>query len=207
MASWISTKCKTGMVTTSIGGAIQTRGIPIKMASWMVWSARSGYLRNRLTLPGALGFAGTPTRTRIPDIFDQDDDGDGVPSIVDASAVGYDSQIYSQTNPFKMSVSNLATDDIFLTYQLKPTNPEHLTYSMNVLDWPSGDTDGQIMRISETTFMDQLAPEKRAGDPKADKGDLRLIPMLEIKLTGSTLAIAVNEYADCPDYQHVGQQR
>ncbi len=57
-----------------------------------------------------------------------------------------------------MSVSNLATDDIFITYQLKPINAKRLTYSMNVLDWPSGDTDGQIMRVSETTFADTSLP-------------------------------------------------
>ena len=133
-----------------------------------------------------------------PNVFDQDDDDDGVPSIVDASPSGYDTQVYSQANPFKMTVSNLETDDIFIDYQLKPTNPEHLTYSMNVLDWPSGDTDGQIMRISETTFMDQLAPEKRAGDSKADKGDLRLIPMLEIRLTDSTLPLQLTDMLTVP---------
>ncbi len=133
-----------------------------------------------------------------PDVFDQDDDNDGVPSIVDASPYAHDTRVYGQTNPYKFSVMNLATDNIFITYQLKPTNPEHLTYSMNVLDWPSGDTDGQIMRISETTFADQLTPEDRAGDPKADNGDLRLIPMLEIRLTGSTLPLQLTNMMTVP---------
>ncbi len=131
---------------------------------------------------------------KIPDVFDTDDDGDGVPTVVDVSAYAVDTSVYSQSNPFKMTVSDLASDEIFVTYQLMPSNPEHLTFSMNVLDWPSGDTDAQIMRISETTFKDQLPPDKAAGDPKADKGDMRLIPMLEVKLTGPTLPLQLTDW-------------
>ena len=48
----------------------------------------------------------------------------------------------------------------FVDLQLRPTNPAHLTYAFNVLDWPSGDAEGQVQRVLDTTFADGM---KRRG--------------------------------------------
>ncbi len=122
----------------------------------------------------------------IPDAFDTDDDQDGVPTIYDESPYVVSSLVYSVTNPFKLTVSNLNPQPVFINYQVVPTNRKHLTYALNVLDWPSNDADGQVQRISATTFADQLTEEQSTTDQRSQFGDMRLIPMLEIELTGNT---------------------
>ena len=134
---------------------------------------------------------------KIPDPFDYDDDGDGVPDRVDISP---DSVLdrsgkraargtvtpFDAENPFMLQVSGLANDKPALVdFQLRPITDTHLTYAMNVLDWPSDD-DGQVQHVKNTTFAntDHLQ-SKNTDDPRSQNGDMRLIPMLEIKLTGS----------------------
>ncbi|MBN1890631.1 MAG: Ig-like domain-containing protein [Thermoflexales bacterium] len=114
-----------------------------------------------------------------PDVFDFDDDGDGVPDQVDSARTlfvggldqyGQKSGLIGQSFSFELSNLRLNTP-VFADFQVRPVNPEHLWYSLNVLDWPSGDTEGQIQRVHDTTF----------GTTGHDaNGDMRLIPMLEI---------------------------
>lgn len=116
-----------------------------------------------------------------PDVFDRDNDGDGVSDRVDMApgdAMGMDSP-FTSANPFYLTVDNLATDiPAFVDIQLRPTEAEHLSYMYNVLDWPTGDTEGQIQRVLDTTWRDQSA-----GGPESDTyGDMRLIPLLEITI-------------------------
>ena len=76
-------------------------------------------------------------------------------------------------------------------FQLRPADPKHLTYVMNVLDWPSGDEQGQIQRRTgnEATFADSMSSAERAADPRAQNGDVRLVPMLEVELSGANLPL------------------
>ncbi|MCJ7551254.1 MAG: hypothetical protein MUQ30_16390, partial [Anaerolineae bacterium] len=66
--------------------------------------------------------------------------------------------------------------------QYRPTDPDHLWYSLSVVDWPAGDRDGQIKRVLDTTFEDANAALGHDSGPKDDEGDMRLIPMLEIEI-------------------------
>ncbi len=132
----------------------------------------------------------------IPDIFDTDDDDDGVPTAADASPYSYtvSKDVYTADKPFNLTVDNLDTGrSIFINYQLRPAVSEHLTYALNVLDWPSNDIDGQIQRISENTFATSMSAEERAADPRAANGDMRLVPMLEVTLKGSTLPLPLTD--------------
>ncbi|MBN1888316.1 MAG: hypothetical protein JW850_10010, partial [Thermoflexales bacterium] len=116
-----------------------------------------------------------------PDAFDFDDDNDGVPDQVDTARTRLFSQlgitvpgklVGLANQAFTFELNNLKLDTpVFADFQLRPLNPEHLWYSLNVLDWPSGDREGQIQRVHDTTF----------GSSGQDaNGDMRLIPMLEI---------------------------
>ena len=67
---------------------------------------------------------------------------------------------------------------------------------MNVLDWPSGDNDGQIMRINDSTFADNLTSDQRSQDPKAANGDMRLIPMLEFRISGDFIPFPLTNQLD-----------
>ena len=62
-----------------------------------------------------------------------------------------------------------------MTFEVRPTNAQHLWYSMNVLDWPSGDYEGQIKRVHDT---------KLGTTGAAANGDMQLVPMLEVILPG-----------------------
>ena len=114
-----------------------------------------------------------------PDAFDFDDDNDGVPDAVDlapTSAMGgsvTEAGIGGLANQsMALEVQKLVTDtSVFVDFQLRPLNPDHLWYTLNVLDWPSDDRQGQQRRVFTDTF---------GASGKAANGDMRLVPMLEI---------------------------
>jgi Ca2+-binding RTX toxin-like protein len=130
---------------------------------------------------------------KTPDLFDDDDDNDGVPDRLDlaagtatgqlGSAVGSD---FSSTNVFSMTVANAeAGQNLFIDFQLRPRNPDHLWFAYNVLDWPA-DKQGQIQDADNHTFAD--LPRGPGDPPPAANdgyGDLKLVPMLEIRIKGS----------------------
>jgi hypothetical protein len=113
----------------------------------------------------------------VPDIFDDDNDGDGVPDQVDltpAAIVDRDGiqanaanpNYFSDEYPFTFQVDGLATDlPVFVDLQLRPKEADHLSYALNVLDWPSDD-EGQIQHINSTT---RHAPDPYARDRDAHR--------------------------------------
>ncbi|MBP8240838.1 MAG: hypothetical protein KAX36_00570, partial [Thermoflexales bacterium] len=120
-----------------------------------------------------------------PDLFDLDSDNDGVPDGIDQAATrafGL-SAPFSRTQPLNLRLEDLtANRPVMVDFQIRPVVPEHLSYALNVLDWPSGDFDGQIQRDGDTTFGDT-----GTSDDRGFRGDMRLTPMLEITLPGDTL--------------------
>ena len=137
----------------------------------------------------------------ILDLFDNDDDNDGVPDRVDLSPTGVlgrngktakpDGSYFDAANPLMLSVQGLLSDKpVFLDLQLRPISTTHLTYALNVLDWPAGDADGQIQHYKNTTFADTDNPNiKDATNPANANGDMRLIPMLEIQMDGANVPL------------------
>ncbi|MBC8422435.1 MAG: hypothetical protein H8E01_00230, partial [Chloroflexi bacterium] len=129
----------------------------------------------------------------VPDPFDYDNDGDEVSDRVDLSpnrsmdrtGHRYDGDNpFTSDQPFELKVQNLNTAyPVFVDFQLRPVVTDHLSYALNVLDWPSGDTEGQIQRVKDTTFAttDNL-DAKDTVNPRSQNGDMRLIPMLEITM-------------------------
>ncbi len=119
----------------------------------------------------------------IPDAFDADNDDDGVPDRLDLSPFTKSGLAFSDTQPFALIVNNLTPDQpTYVEFQLRPTNPDHLWYAFNVLDWPMGDTKGQMQDVDGKTFYQVNSDWPRSPN---DNGDLKLIPMLEIRVTGS----------------------
>ena len=119
----------------------------------------------------------------VPDLFDRDNDGDGVPDDLDLSPyeTTRDQTPFSADAPFSLIVDNLTPDKpTYVEFQLRPTNPDHLWYAFNVLDWPDGDRQGQIQDDDGDTFADVLDN----ASPSDENGDLKLLPMLEIRITG-----------------------
>jgi subtilisin-like proprotein convertase family protein len=115
-----------------------------------------------------------------PDVFDFDDDGDGVPDRIDlartlaAGTVEGDEIAGLDGGSFRFELDDLTLDTpVYVDFQIRPVNPDHLWYTLNVLDWPSDDREGQVQRVHDTTFGDT---------GKEANGDMRLIPMLEIEI-------------------------
>jgi len=126
-----------------------------------------------------------------PDVLDRDSDDDGVLDQIDLSGEKALSQSFSDANPLKLVINELTPGSpVLVDFQLRPTNPEHLNYAMNVLDWPH-DPLAQIQRTlrPDSTYATKMTAEQRAADPSAANGDTRLVPMLEIKMSDSSLPL------------------
>ena len=136
-----------------------------------------------------------------PDPFDRDDDGDGLADRIDlypdglvdrngAQSNGQNLNYFNGDQPFKFKVEALESDlPVLVDFQLVPKNRDHLTYALNVLDWPSQDTAGQVQHVKNTTFAEGLSAAQIQASPSAAYGDMRLIPMLEIVMTGSQVPL------------------
>ena len=125
----------------------------------------------------------------IPDLYDADNDNDGVPDRVDLSPfafAGAANAPFTAANPFKLTMNGLAQGKpTFLDLQLRPVDPDHLWYAYNVLDWPV-DHEGQMQDWDNKTFANMLPAGAAAGaSANESNGDMRLTPMLEIRILGA----------------------
>jgi uncharacterized repeat protein (TIGR01451 family) len=117
-----------------------------------------------------------------PDLYDADNDGDGVPDAYDYSPFARQTTVFSQTNPLEFSVNNFNTGKyLYVEYQLRPTNPDHLWYALTTRDWPR-DEEGQMQDRDSKAFLD-VNPNSSA--PQDAYGDVRLVPMLEVAIPGA----------------------
>lgn len=135
----------------------------------------------------------------VPDIFDLDNDNDLVPDAVDLSefesislaaartGVPAASDAFNGDRPFHLMVQNLQPDwPVLVDFQLRPVTDDHLAYALNVLDWPANDQDGQIQHGKPTTFATSDNPDIQDPlDAPGAYGDMRLVPLLEVTITGS----------------------
>ncbi len=125
----------------------------------------------------------------LPDLFDPDNDNDGVPDRQDlapftASTTGTP---FGENNPFKLKIDNLTAGKATLVdLQVRPINVKHLWFALNVLDWPQNDNAGQVQDIDGKTYADLAAAAGRTAAANEAAGDLKLIPMLEIRLPANS---------------------
>ncbi len=119
----------------------------------------------------------------IPDLFDPDNDNDGIPDRLDLSPFTKGTSTVSDADPFKLTISNLTAGmPTFVDFQLRPTDPSHLAFAFNVLDWPRNDNQGQVQDIDGMTYADLAAAQGRTAAANEAYGDMKLIPMLEIRM-------------------------
>ncbi|HSH01807.1 MAG TPA: LamG-like jellyroll fold domain-containing protein [Anaerolineae bacterium] len=130
----------------------------------------------------------------IPDLFDEDNDGDGLADGVDGSPFTYMSNYFDKDDVLALVVDNLAVDQVtFVDLQLMPENKSNLYLHSHVLDWPSNDTKGQIVRYNNTTWANSNNLDLRSTAANAGNGDIRLMPMLEV-----TMPYTDGHYANLP---------
>ncbi|MFN8487403.1 MAG: LamG-like jellyroll fold domain-containing protein [Caldilineaceae bacterium] len=122
----------------------------------------------------------------IPDLFDPDNDNDGVPDNKDISPFTANTTAFTETVPLQIKFNNLTPNKpAFVEFQVRPQNPKHLWFAGNVLDWPQ-DSEGQMRDVDAKTYADYAASQGRTPDPNESNGDLKLIPMLEIRLPSAS---------------------
>lgn len=128
------------------------------------------------TAPKGNGICADTDGDSTPDFADNDNDDDGVQDWMDRqpdSRFG-DRQNGVPNSTFAFAVDHYSQDKpLRIALELRPTTPQHLWYSMNVLDWPSGDYEGQIRRVHDTELGTTGA---------AANGNMQLVPMVEITL-------------------------
>ncbi len=118
----------------------------------------------------------------IPNVFDMDDDGDGVPDLVDLSPATAIARTFTPDAPFALIVEGLTPGEpTFVQFQLRPANPAHLGYAMNVVDWPKGDLAAQVQDADGRTWFDESPDAPLVPN---SFGDVRVVPALEIEITG-----------------------
>ncbi len=146
------------------------------------------------TTVGTLSFGSAqswdPDMDGVPNLWDADNDGDGVPDSLDIS-----SNAFTDYGP-SINLSTTSDGDNshqYINFQIQPKNLTHLRYSLSALDWPA-DHLGNIRDLNNSAE------------------DIRLIPMLRVKTTlvpDTTLAehygvsIFLNDGPDSPTYPNV----
>ncbi|TDT18452.1 concanavalin A-like lectin/glucanase superfamily protein [Ilumatobacter fluminis] len=110
--------------------------------------------------------SGSPADTDgdgVPDLFDTDNDGDGVPDHRDLSPFTAATPTFDDEHPLALTLDGLTPGGLtmFVEFQLRPANPDHLRAALRPLDWPN-DALGQIRDVNH------------------GRDDLSLVPMLEI---------------------------
>jgi hypothetical protein len=121
----------------------------------------------------------------IPDVFDHDNDNDGVPDGQDLSpftrATAANNGFFGDTTPFNFSMRNATSGKpVMVDVQLRPKDPKQLWYAFNVYDWPL-DSKGQVQDVDRKTYADIAAAQGRTPDVNEAYGDLKLVPMVEIR--------------------------
>jgi uncharacterized repeat protein (TIGR01451 family) len=145
----------------------------------------------------------------IPNLFESDNDDDGVPDRVDLSpdesmdrngkrtGQAAADTAFDSANPFTLKVPSLQENwPVLVDLQMRPVTPTHLSYAMNVLDWPAGDVDGQIQHSADSNFKDSTNQDvSNPNDEAGSHGDMRLVPLLEIVMTGAQIPLKLTEPA------------
>ncbi|MEM7802069.1 MAG: hypothetical protein AAF633_22945, partial [Chloroflexota bacterium] len=116
-----------------------------------------------------------------PDVFDDDNDNDGIADDVDLSPFSVDQTDYNKDNRLKVQFNNLTPNTpTYLNLQMIPKDRSNLTILGNIYNWPSGDNRGQIQRVRDTTWANSSNMNIRSTSSNASDGDMRVIPYLEI---------------------------
>ncbi len=89
----------------------------------------------------------------VPNLWDDDNDGDGVPDGNDISPFA----VEPYRKQFQLTISGpQAGNSLYIDIQMRPIT-DHLRYSLTTLDWPA-DSLGQIQDLNNSTDDMQLIP-------------------------------------------------
>ncbi|MEM7034973.1 MAG: hypothetical protein AAF629_35865, partial [Chloroflexota bacterium] len=107
-----------------------------------------------------------------PDIFDFDNDGDGVPDTVDGSPNYRGDLSTALQDEIDVELSGYeAGQTLLVEFQLRPEDAEQLWQTGNYMNWPSNDPTGHIARMRSNSLPGSNG-----------EGDLRIAPLLEITI-------------------------
>ena len=173
----------------SIPDGAEVKGFSFGGKQWYPNSFKTSTLDDGI--PDGMKWDGNPANVKdtngngTPDLFDSDIDGDSVPNSLDKAPFTL-LKGFEENNPLKLTLNHLEQGKpTFVDFQVRPTNDKHLWFAYNVLDWPH-DSEGQIQDVDNKTFADTFAAQGKIPAPNDSNGDMKLIPMLEIRIQGAT---------------------
>lgn len=127
----------------------------------------------------------------LPDLHDTDNDNDGVSDSDDLTPFSRlhpnnnAAQAYSEAQPLGLTLSGVVPSlPTFVDVQVRPRNPDHLWYALNVLDWPT-DRAGQVQDGDNVTLAALAENSGRLPAGNENNGDMRLIPLLEFRFANN----------------------
>jgi hypothetical protein len=116
-----------------------------------------------------------------PDLFDTDNDNDGVLDRKDDSPFVAITGL-TEANPLKLTLNGLAAGkSTAANFQLRPANEKQLSYALNVLDWPY-DRAAQVQDVDGKTYADVAKALGRVPQANESNGDTKILPMLELRI-------------------------
>lgn len=135
----------------------------------------------------------------LPDLHDVDNDNDGVNDSDDLTPFSRlhpnnnAAQAYSEAQPLGLTLSGVVPSlPTFVDVQVRPRNPEHLWYALNVLDWPT-DRAGQVQDGDNVTLAALAENSGRLPAGNENNGDMRLIPLLEFRFANNNAHLPSSE--------------
>lgn len=181
----------------TISDALEVRGFGYAGRQWYgdpleVDSNRDGLLDGQEWLLDAdhNGLPDDSDNDGVPDPFDDDNDGDGVLDRKDISpnqhaGAGSATTVFSDTNPLALTLAGVEPGKLtYVDFQLRPRDPDHLWFAQHVLDWPE-DRQAQVQDGDGGTWADVARAQGRTPEGGEENGDLKLVPMLEIRIPAS----------------------
>ena len=119
-----------------------------------------------------------------PDLFDTDNDNDGVIDRKDDSPFVAITGL-AEARPLKLTLNGLAAGkSTAVNFQLRPANDKQLWYAFNVLDWPY-DQAAQVQDVDGKTYADVAKALGRVPQANESNGDVKILPMLELRVPGT----------------------
>ena len=151
--------------------------------------------------PIGLAASNDPDGDNVPNVWDADNDGDGVPDDVDMSPMA----VSSYRDAFSISTQSSGfTGYEYIEFHVQPQNQNHLRYGTTALDWPHDDK-GNIQDLDDSTDDIRLIPflfittNARPSDEMAQKygfniwesddgGYTLLVPLVPVQDGGAVRA-------------------
>ena len=136
----------------------------------------------------------------IPNMWDEDNDGDGVNDKEDLDPATF----FTVTTSFSMTIQPTQTHTgyFYVSVQVRPRDPSHLRYATTVLDWPA-DSLGSLQDLNDSTEDLYFIPALKVTDATSQTKYMELAKITD----GSQIVAFTGEATYGPEQQEAVEWR